>query len=246
MKKVSWQLLLKLLGMIPPNIRLSLCGLIFSVTSQGGSEKTLKYLFTLRDRLDNCIDQMAIAYEGGEVHPKHRLTKYHHFFVQRLSPGDRVLDVGCGIGIVASTLAGTGAVVTGIDIDRDKVLHAQTKYGGGSLNFIHGDISQFRPEIDYDVIVLSNVLEHIEKRVELLSLLQTSHNPRCLLVRVPLLHRDWMVPLRKELGLFYYTDETHFTEYTVASFCQEVAQAGLTAVSLHTEWGEIWAELRGK
>jgi hypothetical protein len=58
-----------------------------------------------------------------------------------------------------------------------------------------------------------------------------------------MIDRDWKVPLREELGLFHFSDPTHFTEYTRESFEQEVADAGLVVKEIVINWGEIWAEL---
>ena len=41
--------------------------------------------------------------------------------------GDRVLDVACGTGIVACRIAGTGAAVTGLDIDASRLERARTR-----------------------------------------------------------------------------------------------------------------------
>jgi 2-polyprenyl-3-methyl-5-hydroxy-6-metoxy-1,4-benzoquinol methylase len=60
------------------------------------------------------IDLGAIAYDEG-VHAKHRLTRYHDFFVERIRPGERVLDVGCGKGELAHDIAErSGATVVAI------------------------------------------------------------------------------------------------------------------------------------
>ena len=64
------------------------------------------------------------------------------------------------------------------------------------------------------------------------------------LIRVPLLERDWLVALRRELRLWHYSDPTHTTEYDVETFRRELAEAGLEIVELTIRWGEIWAEAR--
>jgi hypothetical protein len=63
------------------------------------------------------------------------------------------------------------------------------------------------------------------------------------LIRVPLIERDWLVSLKKEMGLNYFSDPTHYIEYTKESFDQEVTEAGLKVKSIQCKWGEIWAEV---
>jgi len=62
------------------------------------------------------------------------------------------------------------------------------------------------------------------------------------LIRVPMFNRHWFVPLRKELGMSYFSDQTHYTEYTQQSFEEELEAAGLAITYQQINWGEIWAE----
>ncbi len=62
-----------------------------------------------------------------------------------------------------------------------------------------------------------------------------------MLIRVPSVERDWLVPLRRELGLFFYSDHTHETEYTPEQLREELADAGLELAELVQRWGELWA-----
>ena len=51
-----------------------------------------------------------------------------------------------------------------------------------------------------------------------------SADPARLLVRVPLLTRDWTVPLRRELGLPYFWNDDHKVEYEPASLRAELGE----------------------
>ncbi|MCG3772760.1 MAG: 2-methyl-6-phytyl-1,4-hydroquinone methyltransferase [Nitrosomonadaceae bacterium] len=193
--------------------------------------------------LTRCINRLAIEYDGG-VHVKHRLMRYHEFFVSRVKLGERVLDVGCGCGAVAYSLATqAGAFVTGIDLSKDNILKAQARFKHPNLSFVHGDARTSLPSGAWDVVVLSNILEHLEHRVSFLADVQRCINPSRILVRLPMIDRDWRVPLRKELGLYYFNDPTHYTEYTRESFEQEMGEAGLTIRHIQYNWGELWAEV---
>jgi SAM-dependent methyltransferase len=205
----------------------------------------LRSLLRIHEHLLDCLNKVAIDSEGG-VHPKHRLTQYHRFFLDRIVKGQSVLDVGCGVGAVAFTLAEGGAIVTGIDFDQKNLAVAQEKFRHPHLTFIRGDATQDAalPDSRFDVVVLSNVLEHIADRISLLKILQGRFQPGRFLIRVPMVDRDWLVPLRKELGMSYFSDDTHFVEYTWASFVQEMDEAGMMIVAHQVNWGEIWAECK--
>jgi 2-polyprenyl-3-methyl-5-hydroxy-6-metoxy-1,4-benzoquinol methylase len=208
------------------------------------ARSAMRVLLRADDFLTKCINRLAIEYDGG-VHVKHRLMKYHDFFVERISPGERVLDVGCGYGAVAYSVASrAGAVVVGIDLRAENIVKARQLFQHPNLSFLQGDVLQGLPKESFDVIMLSNILEHIEQRVEFLTIVHERLSPQRCLIRVPMFNRDWRVPLREELAMSYFSDPTHYTEYTQESFEKEIRAAGLTITHLQINWGEIWAEVR--
>lgn len=227
---------------MPMVFRRLLCRLSFAVSAKKAPTSGIRELISLHDDLMWHIDQAAIRYEKG-IHPKHRLMDYHRFFVERLKKGDRVLDIGCGYGAVAFSMAKAGALVTGIDMDETNLRHARKRYKHENLKFLLGDIRKDLPDGNFDVIVMSNVLEHIENRVGLLKTLEDKFQPKLWLIRVPMINRDWLVPLKKELHMPYYSDPTHCTEYTLESFQAEMTEAGLEVRHAEIKWGEIWAEV---
>lgn len=205
----------------------------------------LRRLLILKDKLEWVINERAMAY-GGNEHPKHRLIRYHHFFIDRIDDGERVLDVGCGYGAVARSIAHERpqCTVTGMDMDEPRLAHALAAENPPNLNFISGDATLEVPQGGWDVIILSNVLEHITNRVGFMRDLLIASRASRLLVRVPLFERDWQMPLRQELGVNYFSDEDHKIEHRLEEFHAELAKADLIAVEALTLWGEIWADCR--
>lgn len=219
-----------------------LCRLAFAASAESSPKSGLQELISLHEDLMWHINQAAIRYEKG-IHPKHRLMDYHRFFVERLKKSDRVLDVGCGYGAVAFSMAKAGALVTGVDMDETNIQQARKLYQHENLKFLLGDVRKDLPEDNFNVIVMSNVLEHIENRAEMLKTLREKFQPERWLIRVPMINRDWLVPLKKELDMPYYSDTTHYTEYTIESFQDEMTNAGLEVRHTEVKWGEIWAEV---
>jgi 2-polyprenyl-3-methyl-5-hydroxy-6-metoxy-1,4-benzoquinol methylase len=229
---------------MPRPLRRRMIRIALHAVSRGAPQRALRDLVQLDANLSGLIDETAMRYEGG-VHPKHRLMRYHDFFVERVKPGERVLDVGCGYGAVAYSVATRAqAIVIGIDLDPANVAEARRRFAHPNLTFLVGDATRELPSGAFDVVLASNVIEHVEHRVEFYHAVQARARPGRWLVRVPMIDRDWRVPLRRELGLFHFSDPTHHTEYTRESFDAEVHHAGLVVVHLQINWGEIWAELR--
>lgn len=180
----------------------------------------------------------AIMAEGG-LHPKHRLMNYHHFFLDHILQGDTVLDIGCGNGALAYDLAKKARRVIGIDNNEKNRSVWEKKYAASNLEYHVVDATLFQSETRFDVVVLSNVLEHIERRVEFLG--KIKHLAPTFLIRVPMINRDWITLYKKELGLDYRLDTTHFIEYTLDGFIDELKQAGFMARDHSIQFGEIWA-----
>lgn len=206
------------------------------------ADEALRRLFDVIDDLQLRIDGLAIELDQG-VHAKHRLIGYHEFFVDRVRAGARVLDVGCGKGELAFDLATrSDAFVTGVDRNRASIDFARARYVSEKLEFVEADVLVWDPPRDYDVVVLSNVLEHIALRVELLRRLVETSSASRFLIRVPSRERDWTVPLRRELGIAHFNDPTHETEYSVEQLHLELGEAGLRVGELVQRWGELWAD----
>jgi 2-polyprenyl-3-methyl-5-hydroxy-6-metoxy-1,4-benzoquinol methylase len=233
-----------LLRIVPAGMLARLMGLAAAARAQGlDGAAALRFLYAVQARLDNAIASAAARYGAG-VHPKHRLTRYHDFFVARVKPGARVLDVGCGNGYLALRLAAdSGAEVLGVDIVPANVEKARKLHANPRARFEVGDILLSTPEGPFDVVVMSNVLEHLPDRAALLRRLVADTRAASFLIRVPNFERDWSVPLKKEIGVDWRSDSTHETEHTIAEFEAETAEAGLRVRELRAVWGEIWAAL---
>lgn len=206
--------------------------------------EALLRLVQLHDDLYLRIDELAIAYDDG-VHVKHRLMRYHDFFVERVSAGERVLDVGCGKGELAHDIARRAdAEVVGLDPELPYLAFARRRFANHRLSFREGSAPEDVPREPFDVVVLSNVLEHVEHRTPFLREIVERTTPDRVLLRVPMETRHWLVPLRRELGLAHYSDPTHFVEYDLDTFSAELAAAGLHVTERVVAWGEIWAVAR--
>lgn len=230
-------------GLLPARLRRAMAfGLFVLEGRAGGAQAGLRNLFAIEDALDLAINERATAIGRGE-HPKHRLTRYHDFFVERIADGARVLDVGCGYGAVARTIARARplATVLGVELDEGRLTAAKAADNPPNLSFARADATVSLPAGPWNVVVLSNVLEHIENRVGFLKALVATARPSAILIRVPLFERDWKMAMRREVGAGWMSDPEHFIEHTQAEFAAEMSAAGLSVVERVTLWGEIWA-----
>jgi SAM-dependent methyltransferase len=82
-----------------------------------------------------------------------------------VGPGTRLLDLGCGMGLLARAAADRGALVTGIDLDRRAVAAAAATVPEGS--FAVGDAHD-PPAGPFDVIAAAQLLPHVTNPVAVL------------------------------------------------------------------------------
>ncbi len=83
--------------------------------------------------------------------------------IQRIRPGDRVLEIGCATGSLLAYLRDLGCDVLGIEVDPDAGRIAREK----GLEIIEADIENGawmdRVPGPYDAIILADVLEHLRE-----------------------------------------------------------------------------------
>lgn len=199
----------------------------------------LKLILRIHSASYRLAGSLAKDLEKDSLHPKHRIMNYHKYFVDNINENDIVLDIGCGNGALTYDVAKKAKRVMGIDINERNVSIANSKYLRNNLSYICSDALKELPDEKYDVIILSNVLEHIEKRVEYLKSLKKIA-PK-FLIRVPMLNRSWIDMYKKELGLEYRLDTSHFIEYTLESLEDELDRAGINILSYSIQFGEIWS-----
>jgi SAM-dependent methyltransferase len=203
----------------------------------------LRFLFNLENNIYPLQGRKAIEYDGG-IHTKHRHLRYHDFFVNRIKPNESVLDIGCGIGALAYNVAEkAGAFVTGIDISSRNIDQAKANYAHPKVIYMVGDALKQLPKKSFDIVILSNVLEHLPERSMFLNQVRKTVSAKKFLIRVPVFERDWRIPLKRELGVEFKLDPTHKTEYTLESFAQEMIAAGMRITHQEVRWGEIWGEV---
>ncbi len=79
--------------------------------------------------------------------------------------GERVLDVGCNMGLLGHYLHDRGCRVTGVDMDPKIVVGAKMVANilGKDITFAHHDMDEKRITEDYDSICLFSVIHHVKK-----------------------------------------------------------------------------------
>ncbi|MGM0517802.1 MAG: bifunctional 2-polyprenyl-6-hydroxyphenol methylase/3-demethylubiquinol 3-O-methyltransferase UbiG [Pseudomonadota bacterium] len=103
------------------------------------------------------------------------------FIEQHSEPGDRaVLDVGCGGGILAESLARSGARVTALDLAEDVIAVARDHAPDYlEIDYRVSDVTRFAPEHadSYDVATCMEMLEHVDQPQSIIDALACAVRP---------------------------------------------------------------------
>ncbi len=201
----------------------------------------IKFYIRIYNLLYQKISSLATKLNDG-IHPKHEIMKYSLYFLENIEKNNKVLDIGCGIGIVSYELAKKAREVVSIDINVKSIIKAKEKYNYSKIKYIIGDATTYNFNETFDAVILSNVLEHIKDRVNFLKKIRYLSD--IFLIRVPMINRSWLSLYQKRLGLNYKLDRTHFVEYTFESFQKELTLANLKIVTYKIKYGEIWAKVK--
>ena len=89
----------------------------------------------------------------------------------RRAPGERVLDLACGTGLHAGYLAELGAQVTALDVSADMVAYAREHRSHPAVDYVVGDMREFRGGPWDLVVCLGNSLCLVNSFEELQSTL---------------------------------------------------------------------------
>ncbi len=80
--------------------------------------------------------------------------------MNRVRKGERVLDVGCGIGALTYDIADkAGAHTVGIDLSAENIAIASDRHSHPNATYLVGDAVTYAPDGTFDTVVLSNVLD---------------------------------------------------------------------------------------
>lgn len=145
----------------------------------------------------------------GPLKTLHHLNPLRTQYIAEHLPlkGTRILDVGCGGGLLSVALAERGAEVVAIDTAADLVAVARAKAveRGLAIEFIHGELADLT-QTDFDAVVCMELLEHVPEPEVLLGQLCQRLKPNAQLFvstinRTPMAYLQAVVMAEYVLGL---------------------------------------------
>ena len=131
------------------------------------------------------FDGMASTWwdQNGPMKPLHQMNPLRVDYINQhhAVANQRILDVGCGGGILTEALAKKGASVTGIDMSQ-KAIHAAKEHAQQEkidLTYLQSSIEAFaqtKPE-PFDIITCLEMVEHVPNYTSVLATCQSLLKP---------------------------------------------------------------------
>jgi 2-polyprenyl-3-methyl-5-hydroxy-6-metoxy-1,4-benzoquinol methylase len=187
-------------------------------------------------------------YQYEALHSGNAVQRFWHenkrLTIERLlppAPGELVLDVGCGSGVVADFLAERGAEVVGIDGNERAIAFARGRFDRPNLTFRLGLVDErFRSDRPVDKIYCLELIEHIYRdqgRTMLSHFLRILRPGGAVFLTTPNYRSLWPVIERLMDALRLappLADHQHVEHYHPAKLRALAADAGFVVETLRT------------
>lgn len=112
-------------------------------------------------RFGKAASQNRLAYHKYQK----QIGKYYlEHFVKPFAKGKKVIDIGCAEGGVLTPFEKAGYDCTGLEYSPPRVEYAREK-GASNIKFIKGNIEQFSYNEKFDVILMLDVIEHLNQKI---------------------------------------------------------------------------------
>ena len=94
------------------------------------------------------------------------IKKYFKISDKKINPFNelKILDIGCGGGLISEPMARLGANVTGIDASEKNIKIAQihSEENNLKINYIHSSPERLKEKEEFDIILNLEIIEHVE------------------------------------------------------------------------------------
>lgn len=110
---------------------------------------------------DAPINNELISREWSNVAWGNLAANLYFLRCAQITPGAKVLEIGCGKGALLNHMQLAGFVVQGVDVDREALSACRTEHPGLSVCLASGDALPFESGA-FDAVVSFDVFEHIK------------------------------------------------------------------------------------
>lgn len=174
--------------------------------------RKFKLFLDLEWIFDRLAHEASFSFYNEDNHPVRIYSK--KFILDHITDTQHILDLGCKYGEITHYLANKAKHVTGIDHDKNAIEIAKSRYQKNNLSFEYGEAFEFlsNETEEYDVLILSHILEHIDEPEEFLK--KFKHFFKFIYIEVPDFDRYYLNQYRlDQKNSLIYSDDDHVSEF---------------------------------
>ncbi len=97
---------------------------------------------------------------------------YLEHYVLKYGKGKKIIDIGCAEGGVLEPFQQAGFECAGLEYSEHRFNYAR-EHGSEKIRFFHGSIEEFHPAEKFDVVLMLDVIEHLENKLQALENLKS-------------------------------------------------------------------------
>jgi 2-polyprenyl-3-methyl-5-hydroxy-6-metoxy-1,4-benzoquinol methylase len=163
------------------------------------------------------------------------------FLFEHVDPSRRVLDVGCGEGLLAAELARAGVSVVGVDVAEEPLRRGRSRYPSLDLRIVPSEDTWPLPDASFDVVWAGETIEHVADTPGWLAEVRRLLRPGgSLLLSTPahgLLARLWLALSGRAFDAHFDPRADHLRFYTRRTLRRSLEDAGFGDIEVREAGG---------
>jgi 2-polyprenyl-3-methyl-5-hydroxy-6-metoxy-1,4-benzoquinol methylase len=170
------------------------------------------------------------------IHPKHLIKIERSWYLGKIKPTDKVLDLGCNNGQHTLKIAKKCRKIIGLDQDERQLtiaVNSASERGIKNVIFRKQNLEKKLNFSDrlFDKVIFLDVLEHLVNRRQILLEIKRVLKPRGLVfIAIPNSQTSWK-KLQRRAGINSFADPDHKIEYTAAAAKKQLTDLGFKILS---------------
>ena len=204
---------------------------------------TPKYRFIIFTQLEwlfwrLSIEQINKLYQNAP--PPNKLLSIN-FIKKYINLETKILDIGCGDGVLSSLLSDKVQSILAVDVDSAHIESNQLKYKSlKNIKFIKGKVPEFLDKNNnlFDLTICSHIIEHLENPEFFLK--KISKYTKKIFIEVPDHDSTYLKIVKQEFQISpLWTDDDHIYEFSRDSIFNLFDKSGLIVTSKEYRYGNM-------
>ena len=157
----------------------------------------------------------------------------------------KILDIGCGKGNISLPLASLGYQIYGIDLNPNEIAYVKKKNQFYNASFEIMDAERLKGESTWDIVICSEIFEHLSSPKKLLiRLSEIIKSNGILIITIPNGYGPYELLFETPLRLIGYDLCGHKQNYSLKNFSELLNEFFSISIIKHSDFISFWPIIR--